>query len=177
MPATEELSEVLIRENITRAVDDVFRTMVRRQIALSELPQGRPLPDAVKALPKRAPIAQIVGAVGFVGDINGLVYIHLDQPFADLCTSSFLGMSDFELKSSGDEVINDAIGELANMIVGSFKNGLCDAGYPCKLTIPSIVRGKDFSIEPTNSAQRHVYWFESGGHRMVTDILVKSLES
>jgi len=73
-------------------------------------------------------------------------------------------------------VINDAIGEMTNMTVGSFKNGLCDAGFPCKLTIPSILRGSNFCIEPISSAQRFIYGFESAGHRIVTDILLKTGE-
>jgi chemotaxis protein CheX len=60
------------------------------------------------------------------------------------------------------------------MTVGSFKNGLCDAGYPCKLTIPSILRGSNFSIEPISSATRHTYNFESAGHSVVADILIKT---
>jgi chemotaxis protein CheX len=70
--------------------------------------------------------------------------------------------------------VNDAIGEITNMVVGSFKNSFCDAGYPCKLTIPSILRGRNFCIEPISSAQRHVYNFDCGGHRVVADILMKA---
>ena len=117
---------------------------------------------------------QVVGTVGFVGDINGLIYLHLDLAFARICTSHLLGMTEKELEAAGDDVINDAIGELTNMTVGGFKNGLCDAGYPCKLTIPSILRGTNFSIEPVSSAVRHVYLFDCAEHRVVADILMKA---
>jgi len=115
----------------------------------------------------------VVGTVGFIGEANGLIYLYFDQAFARVCTCQLLGMTEADLDEAGDEVINDAIGEMTNMTVGSFKNGLCDAGYPCKLTIPSILRGSNFSIEPISSAQRHIFRFESGGHRLVTDILMK----
>ena len=74
------------------------------------------------------------------------------------------------------EVMNDAIGELTNMTVGSFKNGLCDAGYPCKLTIPSILHGSNFTIEPISSVTRHIYNFDCGGHRIIADVLMKQDE-
>ena len=83
-------------------------------------------------------------------------------------------MSEAELAEAGAESVNDAIGELTNMVVGVFKNGLCDAGFPCKLTIPSILRGSNFSVESIGSAQRHIYSFECRGHRIVADILLKS---
>jgi len=85
-------------------------------------------------------------------------------------------MTEAELDEAGDEVINDAIGELTNMTVGGFKNGLCDAGHPCKLTIPSILRGTNFSIEPISSAMRHVYHFDCEEHQVVADILMKQDE-
>jgi chemotaxis protein CheX len=170
MPATAAISEPLIREYITRAVTDVFKTMVGRAptfYSQAVMKDGRPqlTPDANRP--------QVVGTVGFIGEANGLIYLHLDLAFARLCTCHMLGMTEAELDEAGDEVINDAIGELTNMTVGGFKNGLCDVGHPCKLTIPSILRGTNFSIEPISSATRHVYYFDCGEHRVIADILMK----
>ncbi len=173
MPATAEITETLIRDYINRAVTDVFKTMLGREPTFStQAPrlEGEPLPAPEGNRP------QVVGTVGFIGDVNGLIYLHLDLAFAKLCTCHLLGMTDAELEEAGDEVINDAIGELTNMTVGGFKNGLCDAGYPCKLTIPSILRGSNFSIEPISSAVRHIYYFDCAEHRVVADILMKADE-
>jgi len=177
MPATHEISATLIRDNITRAINDVFKTMLSRTAKLIETPV-----EAGKAWPPMPEVAaevrpQVVGTVGFIGEANGLIYFYLDLAFARLVTCQLLGMSEAELDAAGDEVVNDAIGELTNMTVGSFKNGLCDAGYPCMLTIPSILRGSNFCVEPISSAQRHIFRFDCGaGHRVVTDILMKTGE-
>jgi chemotaxis protein CheX len=173
MPATVEINEALIRDHINRAVKDVFKTMLSlepKACGSSEHMRGKPL---LVAVPQRP---QVVGTVGFIGDCNGLIYLHLDLAFAKKCTCQLLGMTPAELEAAGDEVVNDAIGELTNMTVGSFKNGLCDAGFPCKLTIPSILRGTSFSIEPISSAVRHVYEFDCAEHRVIADILMKSDE-
>ena len=169
MPATQEISENLIRENINRAIGEVFKTMLGREAELCVLT------DQNKEWP---PVAadgqnQIVGTVGFLGDVNGLIYLYLDVPFARTATSQMLGMTEQEIDEAGDEVINDAIGELTNMTVGSFKNGLSDAGFPCRLTIPTILRGSNFSIEPIAEVQRFIYKFQSAGQSIVTDILIK----
>ena len=172
MPATQEISESLIRENINRAVGEVFKTMLGREAELCVL-TGKtdcwpPVPvDGQNNIP------QIVGTVGFLGDANGLIYLYLDVSFAHLATCQMLGMKDEEVVEAGDEVINDAIGELTNMTVGSFKNGLSDAGFPCRLTIPTILRGSNFSIEPIADVQRYIYKFQSAGQSIVTDILIK----
>lgn len=172
MPAIAELSEALIRDHINRAIKDVFKTMLGREPSFST-PSDHSRKSLITSEPSRP---QVVGTVGFIGDCNGLIYLHLDLEFAKLCTCHLLGMTEPELEAAGDEVINDAIGELTNMTVGSFKNGLCDVGYPCKLTIPSILRGTNFSIEPISSAVRHVYFFDCAQHRVVADILMKSDE-
>jgi chemotaxis protein CheX len=172
MSATAEITETLIRDYINRAVTDVFKTMLGREPTFTAQEPRGPGPIA----PPDGHRPQVVGTVGFIGDINGLIYLHLDLAFARLCTCHLLGMTEAELDEAGDEVINDAIGELTNMTVGGFKNGLCDAGYPCKLTIPSILRGSNFSIEPISSAVRHIYYFDCAEHRVVADILMKSDE-
>jgi chemotaxis protein CheX len=170
MPATAEINEALIGDHINRAVKDVFKTMLNLE-PKSCGPIERGNAAMLVAVPQRP---QVVGTVGFIGDCNGLIYLHLDLVFAKKCTGQLLGMTGAELDAAGDEVVNDAIGELTNMTVGSFKNGLCDAGFPCKLTIPSILRGTSFSIEPISSAVRHVYEFDCAEHRVMVDILMKS---
>jgi len=176
MPAAAEITEPLIREYITRAIADVFKTMLGRVpnfVGATEHTTGDEMsPPGPGTTNGMTPF--VVGTVGFLGDVNGLIYLYLDEPFARLCTCQLLGMTDKELEEAGDEVINDAIGELTNMTVGGFKNGLCDAGYPCKLTIPSILRGSNFSIEPISSASRYIYNFESSGHKVSADILLKA---
>ena len=172
MPTTQEIPESLIRENINRAVGEVFMTMLGRQAEICVLTDKfacwPPVPvDGESNVP------QIVGTVGFLGDANGLIYLYLDVPFARIATCQMLGMTDAEIDEAGEEAVNDAIGELTNMTVGSFKNGLSDAGFPCRLTIPTILRGSNFSIEPIAEVQRFIYKFQSAGQSIVTDILIK----
>ena len=172
MPAaTQEISEPLIRDNINRAVCDVFKMMLHRTASLGAThadhhAAGRHS-DELSAQP------QVVGTVGFLGDVNGLIYLYFDGAFAKACTGHLLGMTEAEVDEAGEEVINDAIGEITNMTVGSFKNGLSDQGYPCKLTIPSILRGRNFSVEPISDSQRFIFFFETEGQRLVADILLK----
>jgi chemotaxis protein CheX len=170
MPATAEITETLIRDYINRAVTDVFQTTVGRQPVLRpQTPVGfrRQPGDGSDARP------QVVGTVGFVGEINGLIYLHLDLAFARLCACHLRGMSDAELEQAGDGVINDAVGQLTNLAVGSFANGLGEAGYRCDLTTPSILLGRNFTIQLTSEAVRHIYFFDFAEHRMVADIQLK----
>ena len=173
MPITQNIAESLIRENITRAVGDVFKTMLGHAAQLRVPAAPAPGQPAAPLNDHMSGSQQVVGTVGFLGDANGLIYLYLEEDFANQCTGEMLGLTPQELIETGADAVNDAIGEITNMVVGSFKNGLCDAGYPCKLTIPSILRGSNFSVEPISSAQRHVYSFECRGRRITADILLK----
>jgi len=170
MPATEEISERLIRDSIIRAVGDVFSTMLDRRPELqssADVEAGRIGEDVAEAAASRTP--QIVGTVGFLGEVDGLIYLYMDLDFARSLTAAMLGN-----EGLSEDSVNDAIGELTNMIVGVFKNGLCDAGYSCKLTIPSILRGRNFCVETIGGARRFVYGFHCQGHRVIADILMKN---
>lgn len=176
MPTINSLSEDIFKETMNRSVQDVFRTMLGRNATLIH---GTSAADS-NGQPWEHPIEfngqQVVGTVGFIGDVSGLIYLYLGADFAKIVASHLLGMSDAEIDEAGDEVVNDAIGELTNMTVGGFKNQLCDQGFPCRLTIPSILRGSNFSIEPVSGATRRTYSFEVTGYRLVTDLLMKTSE-
>jgi chemotaxis protein CheX len=102
------------------------------------------------------------------------VYLCFEESCARLCAATMLGLTESEATEMGEESVHDAIGELTNMVAGAFKNGLCDSGFPCKLTIPSILRGRDVCVEPTSTVRRHAYAFETQRQEIVADILMKS---
>ena len=163
---TTTVSDQVIQDCIVRSVQSVFRTMMGHEVSFVE---------QVDAAKSEAPqsSSDVIGNVGFVGAANGLIYLMLSEEFAKLASGKILGMSPSEIEAHGNEVVHDAIGEITNMTVGGFKNILCDLGYPCKLTLPAIVRGHKLSIAAIKSATRHVFNFECSGHRLVADIQIK----
>jgi chemotaxis protein CheX len=167
MAATQEINDTVFKETITRAVQEVFKTMLGKEASLLPPdPQSHGSSLALEA-------AHVVGTVGFIGSINGLIYLYLEASFAREVAGAMLGMTNDEVDEAGEDVINDAIGELTNMTVGTFKNQLSDKGYPCRLTIPSILRGSNFTIEPISSATRRLYRFNVNGHRLTADLLMQ----
>lgn len=169
MPTTNGISDVVFRDTMNRAVQEVMRTMLDRTAVLDrEIDPRQQSRGTLEIMGQH-----VVGTVGFIGDINGLIYLYIDTEFAALAAVHLLGVSRDELEEAGDEAVNDAIGELTNMTVGTFKNQLCDRGYLCTLTIPSILRGSNFSIQPISAATRRIYDFKVGQHRIITDLLMK----
>lgn len=167
MTAIQEIPEAVFQETITRAVQEVFKTMLCQSATHSPM-----TPEETKAcLGLDTP--HVVSTVGFIGSINGLIYLYMEVKFANQCAANMLGMNESEIVEAGEEAVNDAIGELTNMTVGTFKNQLSDKGFPCKLTIPSILRGNHFQIESISTATRRTYRFKVGDQTLIADLLMQ----
>lgn len=154
-------SQIQRIEELTRdAVREVFISML--SLKLTDEP---PAPLANEST------GQIAGSVGFIGQANGVIYLFAEVDFARILTARMLGISEAEVEE--DEMVNDAIGELSNMIGGYVKSRLCDAGWSCILTIPSIVRGQQLSIERVAQITRRVLRFSAESHQVLVELLVK----
>lgn len=151
---------------VKAAVSEIFDTMLNLQLQLS--PQGTPISNGEP---------HVAGAVGFSGgSLCGVVYIYSSAALARKITCSLLGLEESDI--DGDEMVNDAVGELANMVVGQLKSRLCDRGITCVLTVPSIVRGTNFTIEAVSSTSRRVLIFDcASSHQLVVEALVKPATS
>lgn len=149
-----------IRELLHGGVSEVFNTMLALEVCPAPLQDLAPEGEVL-----------VVGSVGFVGDVNGIVYLHVADSLARKLTSYMLGLPEEEI--DGDEMVNDAIGELCNMIVGAAKSQLCDTGSACVLTIPSIVRGRDFNIEQAGSDDRRLLGFRCGDAHLLVELVMR----
>ena len=141
------------------SVAEIFRTMLDIEA------EEAPLLDF-----RRTDEPLVAGSIGFIGDLNGVVYIYVKEPFARTLACRMMGVAVADLQ--GDEIVNDAIGELSNIIVGAVKSRLCDAGTPCVLTIPSIVRGRSFGAEPTCSSKCRLFTVNCGGDHILVELLM-----
>jgi len=126
-------TEELLTQHLMRDVKEIFGTMVGLDDLLHLPIQVDPVSDfkdCVSAL------------VGLAGNYSGLVSLHMPSNLAVRATSSMLGMEVTEL----DDDVNDAMGEIANMIAGSFKLHLSKSGLDIHLSTPSVVYGKEYVI-------------------------------
>lgn len=180
MSAADAFSPAELDRRVTTAVAKVFSTMLDMEatfIASEERAvhkEGSDDIDGPLAAPAlESPHPTVVGIVGFVGDLDGVFYFHLDEPLSMRVASSFLGMTEEEVNEEGPETINDVMGELSNMIGGSFKNLMDEDGFDCRMTLPAIMRGTNVSIEAPAAAVRRLFRFETAGRSFVTEVILK----
>ena len=148
-------------EDFTReAVPKIFQELLSMELQIDE---PSPLADE--------PGGQIIGSVGFIGEATGIIYLYAPMSFARQITSTMLGLPEDEVP--GDEMVADAIGELTNMVVGCVKSRLCDGGAPCTLTIPSVVCGRQLTVEAASNVQRRTVGFRTSHQRLLAQMLLK----
>lgn len=169
------LDETQFKQIVSNSVSSVFHTMLNLSVEMKGVSaldcDGVPV-DFVPLTATGEML--VVGNVGIVGRLTGMVYLYMTHSFATRIAARMLGMTEAEVEE--DELINDVIGELSNMVVGQFKNQLDERGYACRLTIPSILRGSNFVVEPVRSAERQVFYFTCGNDSIAYDILMKAGE-
>ena len=88
----------------------------------------------------------VTAMVGMTGTFNGVVSLHAPQKLALDFASGMLGMEVTEV----DADVHDAMGEITNMIAGSFKHHLSSGGLDIRLSTPSVIAGSEYSISAGN---------------------------
>jgi chemotaxis protein CheX len=131
-------NEDLLAQLLMQDVNEIFGTMVGLEDLLYLPEQIDPVTsfkDCISSL------------VGLAGTYNGLVSLHMSSNLALVATSNMLGMKVTEVNND----VNDAMGEISNMIAGSFKQHLTKSGLDIHLSIPSVVYGKEYAITLGNN--------------------------
>lgn len=91
----------------------------------------------------------ISGIIGLAGTHKGVLAIHLPHRVAMAITSSFLGMDVNEINAD----VEDAVGELANMLGGNIKSILSEKGRDISLSMPTTISGRQYDFQPTKDAE------------------------
>lgn len=133
------------RERLVAAAVDIFTSMVMMEITAKEERPAEPamLEDSIS------------GLVGLAGTHKGCLAIHLPNRVAIAITSNFLGMEVDEV--NGD--VEDAVGELANMMGGDIKAYLSENGRDIELSLPTTIAGHAYEFQTNRDAERVIVPF------------------
>ena len=85
--------------------------------------------------------------------VSGYLAIHVSNEDACKVAGAMLGDTYPEV----DDIVCDAIGELANMLGGSLKKFSGRYGEPFKISVPTIVRGNDYETHASKDAEKAIF--------------------
>ncbi|MBN1403374.1 MAG: chemotaxis protein CheX [Opitutales bacterium] len=166
-PSMEVLEGLLVT-----SMQNVFGTMLSQKIAFkARYGRDKAGIKPFYSLGSKDPL--VVGSIGFVGEANGVVYIYMHQDVAFKIAATMTGMEVAEVASEFD-IVKDVVGEVSNMAIGSFKNGLCDMGFNCRVTLPTVLRGSQMEVDSVQSAKRETFHFELEGQPIIMDLFIQA---
>lgn len=134
--STPESQAATILGIIDQTVLQVFQTMLSLEAS--------PGAGSTNA-PRATEFSGMSGSVGLSGKVNGIVYTTFSEQTARHVAEKILGSDVGELE------VDDAVGELTNVVSGNLKSRLCDLGFNCTLSIPSVVRGESIRVSVKNA--------------------------
>ena len=125
-------------EKIVEVTKEIFETMI-----MVDVTPGEALSEHVSQFK-----SSLSAMVGFAGFKQGNLALHLPEAVAKGLTGDFLGMEVDEI----NEDVQDAMGELANMLAGSMKPFISEEGGKVDLSLPSVVYGEEYTLTVVNEA-------------------------
>lgn len=131
MPVETAIDTSVIVGAIQQATERVFSMMLGLEVEVQPH-QTVPQPD---------PVDGVVALLGFTGPWAGTGVLFCDERFACKIGSAMLMTEVTEI--NGD--VLDGLGEVANMVLGNFKESLESHTGPLGLSVPTVVYGKNFS--------------------------------
>ena len=116
-------------------------------------------------------MGDISGVIGLVSDsFSGSVVVTFPAATFLKIMSSMLGETFTEINKD----IQDGAAEITNMIFGHAKTQLNDRGYGIKTALPSVVVGKDHTVQSLSQGPHFVVPFESDSGPFFVEICLSS---
>ncbi len=128
-------------QQLDEAVSEVFSLMLQRA--------------CTPALACPTAIPGLSALVRFSGTLNGMCIVHLDLSSADELAEQLTG----EPSLPGSGLAEDTVGELCNMIAGSWKSRLAAPLAGCKLSSPTLHPGVCLPAEENATMVTRSYHF------------------
>jgi chemotaxis protein CheX len=136
-PKSYHAEDFLSAGNLGRAdstVTEVFKLMFDFDIKAAEFSSPDPF---ASGLDERTAV------VGFSGAVRGSCQIRMTSLAATSIASAMLGGAPI---SEDDDSVNDALGELCNMLAGGWKNSTPGLSAECVLSPPTVISGRNYKV-------------------------------
>ncbi len=142
----ESVARVADPRNLDASVEEVFEMMMGVKCRRAESEVADHHEESVTAV------------VGFGGLLSGACVFKLSSETALTVAARMTGMEFTEV----DDTVKDAIGEVCNMLAGSWKGKLPELAANCGLSVPAVITGRDYNlhVQAPEFRLHHVYVFD-----------------
>lgn len=123
------ITTVSLKDSLLDSAREVFETMVFMALEDSC--------DDTTSLGETS----LLGTITFKGSIEGCLGVYCDHACAQTIAANMLGMMSPDEVSEND--VSDAMGEIANMVMGAVKARIQNDVGSIEVSIPSVVQGRE----------------------------------
>ena len=125
----DSVEEISAPANLEKSVGEVFELMLG----------VRCLEDSEPAVVAEESVTAVVG---FGGILSGACVFHTGSADALEIAKRMTGMDFAEI----DDTVKDAIGEICNMLAGSWKGRVPQLAANCGLSVPAVITGRNYQL-------------------------------
>jgi len=156
----ESVAQVADPRNLDASVEEVFELMmgVKCRRAVAELPDCH--------------TESVTAVVGFGGLLSGACVFKLASETALTVASRLTGIEFSEV----DDTVKDAIGEICNMLAGSWKGKVPELSANCGLSVPAVITGRDYNLHVQAPEFRLHHGYIFGDHTFAVTIVCDGLQ-
>jgi chemotaxis protein CheX len=112
--------------------------------------------------------------VGFSGAMRGSCQVRMTSKAAQSIASAMLGGAPID---EGDDSINDALGELCNMLAGGWKNDTPGLSSECALSPPTVITGRNYKVHTIKPSVKVSRAYQFDVHTFQLTLCCEDIES
>jgi len=111
--------------------------------------------------PVHTEVDAVTAVVGFGGVLSGACVFRTSGPASMQMAARMTGMEFEEV----DDTVKDAVGEICNMLAGSWKGRVPQLAANCGLSVPAVITGRNYKlhVQAPEFRLHHSYRFEGSG--------------
>ncbi|HEY2861241.1 MAG TPA: chemotaxis protein CheX [Terracidiphilus sp.] len=155
----ESLGEISDPGNLDHSVEEVFQMMLGVECHR----ETGPIPVGEE---------RVTAVVGFGGLLSGACVFRSGGRTAREVAARMMGMPFDEI----DATVKDAVGEICNMLAGSWKGRVPELAAGCGLSVPAVITGRDYNLHVQAPEFRLEHGYAFDGMQFEVTILCDGLQ-
>jgi chemotaxis protein CheX len=129
--------------------------------------------DSLIADPVVCGLDERTAVVGFSGVMRGSCQIRMTSTAATSIASAMLGGDPV---GEDDDCVNDALGELCNMLAGGWKNDTPGLSSECVLSPPTVISGRNYKVHASKPSLRVSRTYRFDAHAVHLTLCLEDIQ-
>ena len=160
------LSEDFLAEKNVALADETVFEVFASMLALEVVVVPPPIPQIGESDERTA-------IVGYSGAMRGCCEVQMDHGSAATVATAMLG----GMVTEDAESLDDAVGEIANMIAGGWKDRIPSLSSVCNISPPTVITGRAYKVHMSRPSVKIVRCYSFCEHHLFLTLRREDLQT